>query len=389
MSFLRRLTTRITTAFGRLLGRAQPPAPPLGLSQEAPTVGYPGSPLQLRRSSSDGPTAPDGPDGQGEGTATAPSQATTAPADIPSGLHVPGASPLSARPMPRGPEDVGPDEASTDPQRGRHARTTDKVKPPEYDPLAATDVQLQHGPPAGLWLNPGPIDLATALSTSDVAMQRAVDLLVRDRMVVFDVGAGFGLCALVAARRCPEGRVIAFEPVPEHGPLLERSASRSGLLHVQLERSALGEREGEARFHLSRRPGHGRLDVAGLPPEPSGFLQVQVRTVDQVVGKNAAPPPDLLVVDVEGAEASVLRGAAHVLRAARPIVVLSLHGTGAAIAKLLDSFGFDAFALGAGDSRPPGASSRWAVGFPRERVHLQTYVGPLSHRAIVEPDRMR
>ena len=70
-------------------------------------------------------------------------------------------------------------------------------------------------------------------------------------------------------------------------------------------------------------------------------------------------------------------------------MVLSLHGTGAAITKLLDSFGLDAYALGAGDARPPGAANRWAVGFPRERVHLQTYVGPLSHRAIVEQDRMR
>ena len=58
------------------------------------------------------------------------------------------------------------------------------------------------------------------------------------------------------------------------------------------------------------------------------------------------------------------------------------------IAKLLDSFGLDAFALGAGDAHPPAAATRWAVGFPRERVHLQTYVGPLSHRAIVEPDRV-
>jgi hypothetical protein len=159
--------------------------------------------------------------------------------------------------------------------------------------------------------------------------------------------------------------------------------------HVQVERCALGEHEGEARLQLSRRPGLSRLDVAGLPPEPAGFLPVTVRTVDQVVAEALLPPPDLLVLDVEGAEAAVLRGAAAVLRAARPVVVISLHGTGPAISKLLDSFDFATYALGTDAPAAPSASHRWAVGFPRERTHLNTYVGPLSHHAIVEPDRVK
>lgn len=372
MSFLRRLGTRITTAFRRLIRRRTSGGGLAPLGADSPTTSYPQPGWQISRAAAD-----------------AAAQAATAPADIPFDLLGQAGSPLATRPMPRVVQDTGPDEVSTDPQRGRSSRPTDKVHPPPYDPLAETDVQLQHGAAGGLWFNPGATALATALSISDVAMQRAIDLLVRERMVVFDVGAGYGLLSLVAARRCPEGRVIAFEPIPDYAALLERSAAKNEMHHLQMERVALADRDGTARLQLSRRPGHSRLETAGLPPEPAGFLQVPVQTVDQVVARNTAPPPDLMVVDVEGAEAAVLRGAAHVLRAARPVVVLSLHGTGAAIAKLLDSFGLDAFALGAGDPRPPVASTRWAVGFPRERVHLQTYVGPLSHRAIVEPDRMR
>ncbi|HZN95708.1 MAG TPA: FkbM family methyltransferase, partial [Myxococcales bacterium] len=392
VSFLRRITARISASFNRLLRRntsgSRATPVPLAAGPDAPTTSYPGAALLMRRVSTDGTSTPTN------------ATATTAPADIPFDRLTPVVTPPSSQGgplLPRGfpplanpAAALAPDEASTDPRSGRaHARSTDKVKPPPYDPLGETEVQLQHGSPAGLWFNPGPTALATALSTSDVAMQRAIDLLVRERMVVFDVGAGFGLLSLVAARRCTEGQVYAFEPVPDYAALLERSASRNSMHHLHVEKYALGDRDGEARLHLSGRPGHSRLDIAGLPPEPAGFLPVMLRTVDQVVGKSLAPPPDLLVVDVEGAEASVLRGAAHVLRAARPVVVLSLHGTGAAIAKLLDSFGLDAYALGAGDARPPTAAHRWAVGFPRERVHLQTYVGPLSHRAIVEPDRMR
>jgi len=385
VSFLGRLGTRITTAFRRLVRRRTSGGGLAPLGPESPTSSYPQPALQLRRASLDNvPTPPNTASPE-----SAAAQAATAPADIPFDILGQAGSPLATRPMPRVVKDTGPDEVSTDPQRGRSSRPTDKVQPPPYDPLAETDVQLQRGAAGGLWFNPGSTALATALSTSDVAMQRAIDLLVRDRMVVFDVGAGYGLLSMVAARRCTEGRVIAFEPIPDYGALLERSAAKNEMHHLQLERTALADREGTARLQLSRRPGHSRLETAGLPPEPAGFLQVPVRTVDQVVAKNTAPPPDLLVVDVEGAEAAVLRGAAHVLRAARPVVVLSLHGTGGAIAKLLDSFGLDVFALGAGDPRPPAAATRWAVGFPRERVHLQTYVGPLSHRAIVEPDRVR
>jgi FkbM family methyltransferase len=374
MRFIRRLGTRITTAFRRIIRRRTLGGGLAPLGAESPTTSYPQPALDLHRVTLAIPATP------------TPAQAATMPADIPYEILGQGPSPLATRPMPRVVPDTGPDEVSTDPQR---ERPTDKVRPPAYDPLAETDVQLQHGPAGGLWFNPGGAALATALSTSDVALQRAIDLLVREKMVVFDVGAGYGLLSLVAARRCPQGRVIAFEPVPDYGALLERSAAKNELHHLQLEKVALADRHGSSRLQLSRLPGHSRLETAGLPPEPSGFLPVTMRTVDQVVSKNDAPPPDLLVVDVEGAEAAVLRGAAHVLRAARPVVVLSLHGTGAAIAKLLDSFGLDAFALGAGDARPPTPSTRWAVGFPRERVHLQTYVGPLSHRAIVEPDRVR
>jgi FkbM family methyltransferase len=381
VSFLRRLSTRVTAVFGRLIRRRTSGGGLAPLGPESPTTAYPQPALQLRRVPPQSPAAQE---------AQAAAQAATAPADIPFEVLGKAGSPLATRPMPRVVGDTAPDEVSTDPRGdARHLRPTDKVPVPPYDPLAETDVKLQHGAASELWFNPGATALATALSTSDVALQRAIDLLVREKMVVFDVGAGYGLLSLVAARRCLDGRVIAFEPLPDYGALLERSASKNGMHHVQLERVALADREGEARLQLSRLPGHSRLETAGLPPEPAGFMAVQVRTVDQVVAKNAVPPPDLLVVDVEGAEVSVLRGAAHVLRAARPIVVLSLHGTGAAITKLLDSYGLEAYALGGGDPRPPSVSHRWAVGFPRERVHLQTYVGPLTHRAIVEPDRVR
>ena len=86
--------------------------------------------------------------------------------------------------------------------------------------------------------------------------------------------------------------------------------------------AAVGEAPGTATFAPGPNSYTGAL-------HPAGPLAVPVVSLDHLRREGELPGPDLLKIDVEGAEVEVLRGALDVLRAARPVVVLATHGAAA------------------------------------------------------------
>jgi hypothetical protein len=52
--------------------------------------------------------------------------------------------------------------------------------------------------------------------------------------------------------------------------------------------------------------------------------RVRTETIDALVAAGMAPP-DLMKIDVEGAEAAVIRGAARTIEAHRPLMLIEVH----------------------------------------------------------------
>lgn len=136
---------------------------------------------------------------------------------------------------------------------------------------------------------------------------------------MFDVGAHIGYYTLLFSRLVgPEGRVVAFEPSPRNLPVLRWHVARNGCANVQVEAVAVSDETGAARFAAGTGSGTGRL-------AESGTVEVRTIRLDDYVDAGG-PMPDVLKIDVEGAELAVLRGAVGVLRDARPAILLSTHG---------------------------------------------------------------
>ena len=57
-----------------------------------------------------------------------------------------------------------------------------------------------------------------------------------------------------------------------------------------------------------------------------GSTSVEVVTLDEMTSNLAVPFPDLIKIDVEGAEDRVLVGADRTIRQANPIIFLATHG---------------------------------------------------------------
>jgi FkbM family methyltransferase len=139
-------------------------------------------------------------------------------------------------------------------------------------------------------------------------------VLRRDSNTV-DVGANVGGILAELVRLAPEGRHLAVEPLPElAGRLAERHPE------VDVRAMALSNRSGEARFlRVPEAPGlSGFRDgkAAGLAREE---ITVPIEPLDDVLPADLAP--DLIKVDVEGAELEVFEGARRTLARHRPIVV--------------------------------------------------------------------
>jgi FkbM family methyltransferase len=163
-----------------------------------------------------------------------------------------------------------------------------------------------------------------------------LDQLLQPGAVCCDVGAAFGLYTLAFADRVGEtGRVHSFEPLPGPNAVLRRVVRLAGASNVRVPRCALGVTPREATMSLPKRHGlpvHGRAFVAdradglGSNSEFDGEtrLRVPITTLDRVVDTLDLPRLDLIKVDVEGAEPSVLAGAERTLRRFRPHVMLEI-----------------------------------------------------------------
>ncbi len=140
----------------------------------------------------------------------------------------------------------------------------------------------------------------------------------RPGMVFFDVGAHIGEYTLLASRRVgPSGEVHAFEPQPSTFALLGNNVEVNDLRNARLNPCVLSDRDGEVDFAVRSEPSLSsilRKVEAPLDEDVLGRMKVPSRTLDSYC-LECRRWPDLVKIDVEGAELLVLRGAEALLAA--------------------------------------------------------------------------
>jgi FkbM family methyltransferase len=136
---------------------------------------------------------------------------------------------------------------------------------------------------------------------------------------VLDIGANIGVVSVMLALHRPRGggRVHAFEPEPVNFGRLERNLALNSLEGgVVPHRLALGAAEGEAELHVRPGAGEGRHSLTSSRGATSS-VRVPLATMASFAD-GAGAAPDLVKIDVEGAEGEVLAGMAGLLPDRRP-----------------------------------------------------------------------
>lgn len=175
--------------------------------------------------------------------------------------------------------------------------------------------------------------------------------------VFYDIGANDGVFSIGYARRCRE--VHAFEPSRAAAERLTERSRETRLANIRLHRLALSDTPGtlvlyrysDDTFNTLYRRTDFELSHYSLGEAESE--EVEVARLDDVVDRLQLPPPDVLKMDIEGAELFALRGGEATIRSAMPVVLVeySVDNTSNAgydrseIADLLSGWGYRVYGL--------------------------------------------
>jgi FkbM family methyltransferase len=160
----------------------------------------------------------------------------------------------------------------------------------------------------------------------DATLDRLVEHF--DFDCVIDVGANVGGFAQRCLKRLPSVPVYSFEPAPDLVAVLVEAARKTPRWHIAP--LALGDAEGQATLHLSRKSVFNSLNapdptfvdmIDGL--RPVAHETVAVTTLDTYAAENGLSSfhDILLKVDTQGHDLKVLAGSRSVLSRSRAVIV--------------------------------------------------------------------
>ena len=153
------------------------------------------------------------------------------------------------------------------------------------------------------------------LGTYERAHQAVFARVVGPGMTVWDIGAHVGFHTLLLSKLVgPSGHVLSVEALPRNLAFLGRHVELNRCRNVEIVGAAILDRTGEVTLGQGTYRGYTARAGSGTD------AIVQCQTLDSLPGV-----PDVIKMDIEGEEATVLAASSRVL-ARRPRIVLAVHG---------------------------------------------------------------
>ncbi len=187
---------------------------------------------------------------------------------------------------------------------------------------------VDHGIARGLRMTGGRSGLDRVRGRDELPVQDAIRERLRPGATFYDIGAHVGVFACGAAHLVgANGRAIAFEPLSRNVAILRRNLDRNSIGNVTVVAAAVAAREGEQTLIVTENPGGAVLESSGaVPDDREGTVAVPTVTIDGLIARGEIPPPDVVKLDVEGAELEALHGMHDTLRDHRPTIVYEVDG---------------------------------------------------------------
>jgi len=177
-----------------------------------------------------------------------------------------------------------------------------------------------------------------------------------DGPVVFvDVGANAGQSAISFLMNCPNGRVISFEPNHLYKPVLEGVRELLGESRFEFHLCGLSDTASELDLYIPHVDGMPYLQEASLTlaqfekPWVQDRLKSYGTRIDIIpmrasfkIADDVIEQADVVKIDAEGAEMSVLRGMSKLIKKNLPIFLIE-NNDWSAVTEFLKTFGYGVY----------------------------------------------
>jgi FkbM family methyltransferase len=181
-----------------------------------------------------------------------------------------------------------------------------------------TTLRILSGPLRGMkWVKESGVNTYWIGNYEKETMRGFMDA-VKQGSVVYDIGANVGIYTL-AAKRAGARKVYSFEPLPRNCAYLRTNIAINDLDHCEAWDWAISDIQGMQSFST-------RCDNSMARLSDNGDISVRSTSLDHFVFEMQADPPNLMKIDVEGAELAVLHGGRKVLETYHPTIFLEIHG---------------------------------------------------------------
>lgn len=212
--------------------------------------------------------------------------------------------------------------------------------------LGRGELRIPFGLGHGLRLDAAMLDLASVQTGGmlrglhEMQVQEALRRHLPVGGTFVDVGAHIGYFSLMAARVVgPRGRVVAIDPVEANVTAIRRHAALNNFDNVEAVRAAATGHEGVEQVIEVSDSLWTRLATVGDHPLETRRAAIRGVTVDAVL-RDRGLDADVVKIDVEGAELTVLDGMRQTLTSRRAVVLCEMHGKNQAFAAALRHGGY-------------------------------------------------
>jgi len=208
-------------------------------------------------------------------------------------------------------------------------------------------IQVPEGLGRGLWMYADPrFDLGYTNGDYEPWMQELLKAELAPGDCYYDVGAHAGFFSLIAARFVgASGKVVAFEPDPENVEALKGNIAKNGAAQVSIVQAAVWSFTTQLTFERAAEASNrtqGR--IAASSHREAGCISVPAVCLDDLVFRDGYPRPQLIKMDVEGAEWEALQGARRLLGEVKPKLLCEIHDVNqmGQIRAYMEQFGYTA-----------------------------------------------
>ena len=184
-------------------------------------------------------------------------------------------------------------------------------------------VKIKNGRPAGFqWKRYHRHVSGYWLGTYELPVQECLARELEPGDIFYDIDANSGFFSLLSSKCVGDkGHVFVFEPLPDNIDTIKSQLKLNQVTNTTLIEAAVSDSEGKIKFCESSHASTARIK---RPDDNGTAVTVKTLTIDKFI--KTERPPDLIKMDIEGAELKAFKGAKQLSNQNPPKLPIELHG---------------------------------------------------------------